>query len=552
MANKFILFDSDSLKNFHKRIFFSILVFLFFFSTAIYRITDIIISSKNYKENNLITKKEYLNRGNILDRNGQILAASIVSHSLSINPLKIKNKFLLANHLANILKLDEEKLINKLSGNKKFIWLKRNISPKEHQKIIDLGEINLEIHKENMRIYPYQNISSHVVGYVDIDQKGQAGIERSFNNELLKSKNIFLTIDINLQQSIRDKLIETINLYKAESGLAVVMDLTNGHLLSSVSYPDFNPNNNNSFNSENLINRVIQSNYEMGSTFKPITAAMGFDKNIIDPNMTFNVTKKIRGISDYNDYKDKGIYDVQKIIVESSNIGIAKIAKLIGKNNQIEFFKKVGFYNKVDFDILEVAKPLGNKNNWGPVETMTIGYGHGFAVTPLHLLKAYASIANQGLEINPRIIESSNDKQLNRIIVSKKTSSFFLNLLRSVVTETKFTGPRVDIEGYQIGGKTGTALIVNKDGGYFKNRDLTSFIGVFPISRPKYLVLTIIEYPKKIPGTHQATTGAVVNAPLVKKIILEMIRILKIPQFQRQDILKADINTIYNNLYVAL
>ena len=195
---------------------------------------------------------------------------------------------------------------------------------------------------------------------------------------------------------------------------------------------------------------------------------------------------------------------------------------------------------------------LTNPNNWGEVETMTIGYGHGFAITPLHLVKAYGSIANNGYEVYPTIIKKSKKNIKNNIIVKENTSEYFLDLLRSVVTETKFTGPRVKIEGYNLGGKTGTAMLTKKKGGYHKDRDLTSFISVFPVKNPRYVVLSIIEYPKKIKGSYQKTTGAVVNAPLVKEIIQEMIKILNIPLIKTNNILKADINSFYNKKYVSL
>ena len=150
-------------------------------------------------------------------------------------------------------------------------------------------------------------------------------------------------------------------------------------------------------NKNNLINRVIQSNYEMGSTFKPITVAMGFDKDLISKDMTFDITKKIKGIGDFSEYEGDGIYDIEKIITHSSNIGTAKIASIIGEKNQKNFFKKIGFFEKLSIEFFEAAQPLGNKYNWGEIETMTIGVGHGFAITPLHLIKAYGSIANNGL-----------------------------------------------------------------------------------------------------------------------------------------------------------
>ena len=543
MAKSFILFDSDSLKDFHKRIFFSMLLFLFVYFVAIYRITQIMIIAPVYKI--VQVNETFEERGKIFDRNGNLLATTINSNSLSTNPIKIKNKTELAKKLSSILNINEFSILNNLLKEDKFVWIKRHITPTEHQQIIDLGEINLRIEEEKKRIYPYSNIASHVVGYVDIDGIGGAGIERSFNDQLSKSENIYLTLDINLQQAVREELSETVKKFKAESGLAVILDIKKSQIISSVSFPDFNPNDRKTFNEKNLINRVIQSNFEMGSTFKPITVAMGYDKNLISPDMTFDVTKKIKGISDYSKYEGDGIYNVEKIIFKSSNIGAAKIASLIGKQNQKEFFKKIGFFDKLNIEILEAAEPLGNKHNWGKVETMTIGYGHGFAITPLHLVKAYASIANDGFEVRPTIVFGKQKEQKNQLLLKENTSDYFLKLLRSVVTKTTFTGPRVKVEGYDIGGKTGTAMLTNEKGGYYKDRDLTSFISLFPIEDPEYLVLTIIEYPKIIKGLNKKTTGAWINAPLVKDIILRMIGILKIPKKISEELLNADIKHIY-------
>ncbi len=502
-----------------------------------------IFSIVEYK-NDIVTNNAY-ERGRIFDRNGNLLASSIISKSISTNPSKLKNKEILEKKISNILKIKPETINKILNSKKKFVWVKRNITPKQHQQIIDLGEINLRIHNEKKRIYPYNNFSSHIVGYVNIDQIGQGGVERAFDQHLKSSKDLKLSLDINLQQAVRSKLQNTIAKYRADSGLAVVLDIENGQILSSVSLPDFNPNSNSTFNQNNLINRVIQSNYEMGSTFKPITVAMGYDLSLIKPEMKFDVRKKFKGIGDYTKYKGNGIYNVEQVVVESSNIGTAKIASIIGKNNQINFFRKIGFFDKLDFEILESAKPLGNKNNWGSLETMTIGYGHGFAITPLHLISAYASIANKGFKVKPTILDNNSLSNSENILIKRGTSNYFLELLRSVVTKTTFTGPRVDVKGYNIGGKTGTANIVNENGGYYKDRDRTSFISIFPVNKPKYLVLAMLEYPKKIDGSNQKTTGAVVNAPLVKEIILDMINILNIPKFMSEDILKADTNYIY-------
>ena len=549
MSSKFKLFDSDSLKFVRKRVFFSITVFIFLFLISIYRISDIMLFANNISQEKLVSQNEL--RGNIYDRNGNILATSIESISLSINPQNIKNKEFLSSKLSKILDLESKIINNKLFANKKFVWLKRNITPIEYQNIINLGEINIRSHKEYKRIYPFRNVSSHIVGHVNIDQKGLSGIERFYDNDLSNSNDIILTIDINLQQLVRKNLINAINKYKAESGLAVILDIENSNILSSISLPDFNPENKKTYKENNLINRVFQSNYEMGSTFKPITATMGFDLGLINSEMTFNVKKKYLNISDYDQYKDDGNYNVEKIVVESSNIGTAQIATMIGKKNQIDFFEKIGFDKKINVENMEVANPLGNKNNWGKLETATIGFGHGFSVTPLHLVKAYATLSKNGYEVNPTLILNKTSKS-KKILNDESSSKFFLNLLKAVVYKTEYTGPRVKIDGYEIGGKTGTSELLNPKGGYYKDRNLTSFIGVFPINDPKYIIYTALEYPKKEKGTNQKMTGARVNAPLVREIILDIINLFNIPRNVKNELLKVDTNFTYRIFNAAI
>ena len=493
--NKSVLFDSDSLKNFHKRIFFSILVFIFFFTSAFYRITNISISNYFDDSSNIITN-EKLTRGNIYDRNGLILAASVNSKSLSAKPFLINNADDLSIKLENILNIDRKILKKKLSSNNKFVWLKRNITPLEQQRVINLGEIHLEFSNATKRVYPFKNSASHLVGFVNIDQKGQRGIERFYNKSLINSEDVYLSIDINLQNVIRNNLIDTIDYFRAKAGLAVVLDISNGEVLSSISYPDFNPNNNNDFTQQNLMNRVIQSNYEMGSTFKPLTVVNGYDYDIINPDMIFDVRKSVKGVTDHTRYKDDGFYNVEKIVVESSNIGTAQIALKIGKNNQKEFFEKLGFFEKLNIELAEVEKPYANPHNWGDHTIARIGFGHSFSITPLHLVKAYATLANNGYEVNPSFILKENHKLKKNILLKSDSSEYFLSLLNAVIVKTEFTGPRVKIDGYNIGGKTGTTELIDPEGNYYKDRNMTSFIGVFPINNPRYNVYTAIHRVK--------------------------------------------------------
>ncbi len=546
MIKKFQLFDSDSLKLLHRRVFFSITIFVFVFLISIYRISSIMLFPQDIELKTDVLVKDP--RGNIYDRNGNILATSIKSRSLSINPNKIKNKSELSKKLGLILNINPSNIESKLKSNKKFVWVKRNISPKEYEKIINLGEINIQSHNEYKRIYPYRNIPSHIVGHVNIDQNGQNGAERFFDDHLTLSKNIFLSLDINLQQLVRKNLLETIDHYNAESGLAIVMDIENGQILSSVSLPDYNPENKLTFSEDNLVNRVFQSNFEMGSTFKPITATIAYDLGIVDSNMKFDVTKKfLNKINDFEEYKGDGIYNIEKIIVESSNIGTAQIADKIGKNNQKKFFKKLGFDDRIKIENKEATNPLGNRNNWGKLETATIGFGHGYSITPLHLVKAYGTLSNSGIEVFPTLqIKDSLNKKT--ILENPESSKFFLNLLQSVVSNTEYTGPRVKVEGYNVGGKTGTSELIKPSGGYYKDRNMTSFISIFPINKPKFVIYTAIEYPKKEKGTNQKMTGARVNAPLVKEIIINIINLFNISVNSTNEVLKADINLLYKPL----
>ena len=542
---KIKIFDSDALNNFHKRIFFSIIIFSLCYFLAIFRIADVMLFDQAKKNSIQLVKN--IDRGKIYDRNGQLLSTNINSYSLFVNSKKIKNKNIISKKISNIINIKSELINQKLNLDKNFVYLKRNISPQEHQKILELGEINLQTQLETKRVYPYQNIGSHIVGYVDIDNKGKAGIEKGFDDLLNSGKDIFLTININLQSAIRNELINTVKKYSAESASVIIMDIKNAEILSLNNFPDFDPNNITDSNLNQRLNRALQSNYEMGSTFKPLTVAMGIDEGIIKKDMKFDVSKPIKNtIRDWEPCICS--MSVKDIIVNSSNIGTAKIAKIIGKETQKKFFKKFGFYDQVKINLVEAAKPFGQPYNWGEMETMTIGFGHGFAITPLHLAVAYNAVLNHGKKINPKIILGKENEKYIRVI-KEETSDYISVLLRAVIEETKYTGPRVKIAGYDIGGKTGTAEMLNDKGKYDKNLNRTIFVGAFPMYNPKYLILTFVDKPKRKKSS-DSITSATVNAPLVKNIIIKMIEILKLPKKQHDSILNVASSIDYNNTNV--
>ena len=497
---KFRIFDSDALKNIHQRVFFSIVVFTIFYSLIFFQIFNIMIFSK-YFNGELLKKniqiKQTENRGTIFDRNGVLLASTITSYSLFAQPKKIKEIDNLSQKLEEILAIPQNEIKSKLSKNTDCEWIKRNIIPREHQEIINLGEIGLQTIPENKRIYPHRELTSHIVGFSDIDGKGLSGIEKGLQNKLDSGESINLSVDIRIQNSVRNELIKTFQKFSAQSGSAIVMNITTGEILSMVSYPDFDPNFRDKILTKNQFNNATQGVFEMGSTFKPITMAIGLDKKIVDLKMLFDVSQPIKlGKYTINDYTSfKGKLNIKGIIVKSSNIGAAKIARIIGKKNQMEYFKKFGFFDEIDLELDETQKPL-YPNHWKKIETMTIGYGHGFAVTPLHLCQAYASIVNGGFIVKSTLLKN-NDQIISHRIIKSSTSEHVKSLLRSVILETKYTGPNAKIEGYELGGKTGTAELL-RNGDYSSSSNLASFISVFPISNPKYLVLAMVMDPKKL------------------------------------------------------
>ncbi|PPR47230.1 MAG: Peptidoglycan synthase FtsI [Alphaproteobacteria bacterium MarineAlpha5_Bin9] len=542
MKKNIKIFDSDALKNIHGRVFLSITVFIVFFLLVFIQIFNVMIIQNYFSIEKKISnnhEKNKIDKGNIFDRNGVLLASTILNYSLYVKPDKIKDIKGLTKKLSKILNLPSQDLSKKLSS-KRRIRIKNNISPKQHKEIINLGEIALITEVEKKRIYPLGEITSHIVGFTDLDGNGLTGIEKGLEDELNLGKDIYLSIDFRIQNVVRNELIKSIEKFSAQSAISLVMDIQTGEIISLVNYPDFDPNIHDIKMSKYEFNSATQGLYEMGSTFKPLTIAMGLEKNIINDNMKFDVSKPIKigkyQIQDFEPYE--GEISIKDVIVMSSNIGAAKIALLIGKDNQRNFFDKLGFFDKIDLEIKETIKPK-EPINWKNTEIMTMGYGYGIAISPLHLCQAYASIIN-GNSIKPTLIK--NKKTSLKKFYKKTTSNRIKNLLRSVIIENEITGKLSNIPGYELAGKTGTAEYFP---GSDKNR--ASFIGVFPISQPKYLVFAIVNDPKGIKETYYYNTGGWVAAPLVKNIIENIIKIFSLPPTSSEDLLKAKKHSFKQN-----
>lgn len=491
--------------------------------------------NKNINE----SSQEFFDRKKIVDRNGEIIAINIKSYDLYARPYYIKDKVETVKKLKKIFpKLNKEYILKKINKKSKFVWVKRNITPKELKKIYKLGEYGLDVIERNKRVYPHKGLFSHVLGYVNVDNKGIYGIENSYEYRILGNSNekLKLTLDKNIQYIVRDELEVAIKTYEAIGGIGIVMDIKNGDILSLVSMPDFNPNNSIS-NDEALFNKATYGLYELGSTFKVINSALYFKhKKTNDFYDVFKTTNPIKlGGFVINDYH-KALYNqnVADIFVNSSNIGSGLMALSVGAKEQKKFYKSLGLLSSLKLNINEKSKPIYPRD-WNKSSVVTTAYGHGIAVSPLHLVKAVGGILNDGKMYEPNLIfgENKSYKQVVRKEVSDKVK--ILMRLNSI----HGSGRSANVNGYFVGGKTGTSDKIKKDGTYSENEVISSFISAFPINDPRYLVYIMIDEPKANSATFGLRpTGGWVAAPTVGEIIKRMVSTNNIPRVTNKQELK--------------
>ncbi len=474
-----------------------LLFFLFFSLIFIFSIKIIFIS---LKDPNFYSQKssEYLNnplRRDIVDRNGTIISRNIKSYHAAINPKLIKNKenFLLKIRL-NFPDLSFKR-IEKLISKDKYFYLKKRLDQEEKEKIWSLGEKGIIFEPFQSRIYTHGNLFSHILGQVDYDNYGISGVEK-FHDKTLKDKKLLnkpleLTLDTNLQHIIDDELSKSLDVFSASGGAALLMNSTNGEILSLVSLPNFNINKRILINDPNYINKITKGVYELGSIFKTFTIALAIEKNLVTPETIIkNIPRKIKcsihEISDIKEFPEN--LSVEDILIRSSNIGTLMLAKKIGKENYKEFIEKTKLLNAPELEIEEVGTPLDFK--WNKCKLETISYGHGITVSPLQAAVTYAALTNGGYLVKPTIIKNETIQAKERII-SQDTSKKINKILRKVVTEEEGTAKFADIYGYNVAGKTGTSQKYGE-----KNKNLNTFISVFPSENPKYVLLIMLEDPK--------------------------------------------------------
>ena len=471
--------------------------FIFFIISLIFSIHLLHLGSRkiNFENNQIKDISLKLYRGDIVDRDGNFLSKTVSTKDIGISPSKIIDKKKLILNLKLIFPNKNYEEIKKRIEKGKFFYFEKKVSQENYEKLMLLEDKSIEQRNNLIRIYPQKNLFSHIIGQIDEDNNGISGLEMSFDDKLKSSTNpLILTVDTDIQFIIRNELIKFNKVFNTKGSAAILMDVNAGEILSLISLPDFNPNKRENISDKNFINRATKGVYEFGSVFKTFTLAAAFDEKLIEPLSEFKdlpVSLKCAGflIKEYDKNIPKDL-TAEQILIRSGNIGSVRIGQKIGEEKFRLFLTKVGVLKKIDFDITEVGKPI--PFTWGKCPLATASFGHGITTTLLQLAKAYSIIANGGFDINPSLIKKSN-KDKKRVLdpeVSKK----ILPILRKIVTTKNGTASLANVNGYDIGGKTGTAE-KSTQGGY-SNKKINSFVSIFPTSKPKFVLAIMLDEPK--------------------------------------------------------
>jgi cell division protein FtsI (penicillin-binding protein 3) len=462
------------------------------------------------------------NRADIVDRNGQLLATSLVAHSLYADPKRIWDPVETARALRTVFPdLDEAELIAKLSSRSRFEWLKRRLTPKQKQAVWALAQPGLEFIEESDRVYPMGRLGGHVIGSMQPDGKGINGMERAMNDRLMTGDSatpLKLSIDSRIQFLVETELAREASAQRAIGGAGIIMDVRTGEVIASASWPFMDPNKpeTNSPNEQN--NRATNSRYEMGSTFKVFTVAIGLEDKVITPDTSFDARAPMRiGSETIHDFHGQNkMLSVVEILSHSSNIGTVRIARTVGAPRVKEFFNRIGLMESAGGELAEAARPLLPRR-WSDISAATASFGHGIAVSPMAVTAAYGAISNGGHYVRPTFLARDPSSPVNsRQVLSPETSTTIVDLMRKVVTEG--TGRRADALGYLVAGKTGTGEKAGPNG-YDSNRRVSSFAGVFPANAPRYSILILLDEPKGSVQTGGVATAGMTAAPSVARII---------------------------------
>ena len=478
-------------------------------------------------------------RADILDRNGSILATNLITNALYAKPNLMIDKQKAAKELVKIFPdLKLLNLINQFEGTKKFIWIKRKISPEQMQAVHELGEPGLKFGPREMRLYPNGRLAAHVLGGVRYGRQsvhsaelvGSAGVELQFDkflqDELGSGDPLILSLDLGVQSAIGHVLQGGMQLMNAKGAAAILMDIHSGEIISMVSLPDFDPNDRvqkvskKDGSQSSLFNKAVQGRYELGSVFKVFTAAMALEDGIVNQNTLVDTSSPIiwgkHRISNYHRLPEE--LPFTDVIVKSSNTGTSRLAKELGGVRQKEFLTNLGFFESTGIELVE-GKQITSQypSNWSEISTMTISYGHGISSSPLHLAAAFASVLNGGLKVNPTLLKRNGTDKIRKRVIRSDVSQTLINILYQVVERGTASAARV--HGYSVAGKTGTAKKVKPTGGYYNKKNITTFASVFPAEAPKYVLLVTLDEPVVITGLKSRRTAGWTAAPISSEII---------------------------------
>jgi cell division protein FtsI (penicillin-binding protein 3) len=484
-------------------------------------------------------------RPDILDRNGEILATDVKTPSLFGEPRRIIDVDEAIELLTAVMPdLDTTELRERLGGKRGFVWLKREISAKQQTEVHRLGIPGVGFLTENKRVFPNGPEVSHLLGHVNIDNQGIAGIEKWLDSRGLadlhragfasdrQQEPVTLAVDLRVQHALRDELVAAREKFKAKASAGIVLDVRTGEVVAMVSEPDYNPNNPREALDPDRINRLTTGVYEMGSTFKAFTAAMALDSGRYTLNSMFDARTPLHygrfNISDY--HAQRRMLSMSEVFTYSSNIGAAMMAKGIGIEGHKTFLRKLGQLDRLRTELPESAEPMVPRR-WAEINTVTIAYGHGLSVAPLQAVMGIAALMNGGLLIPPTFLKRSeaDARALARQVIKPETSAAMRYLMR--LNAEKGTATRADVKGYYVGAKTGTAEKVVL-GRYSKTRLLTDVMAVVPADDPKYVLLIMLDEPQAIAETHGFATSGWNAVPVAAKVIARIAPLLNIePRF---------------------
>ncbi|TCO69206.1 peptidoglycan D,D-transpeptidase FtsI family protein [Rhodovulum euryhalinum] len=476
-------------------------------------------------------------RADITDRNGNILATNLATHALYAQPPNMIEPGRVARELAAIFPdLDEADLLKDFTGKRKFLWIKKKISPEQMQRVHDIGDPGLMFGPREMRLYPNGRLASHVLGGSGFGREGvssaevvgRAGVEKAFDGWLRDPANggqpLRLSLDLTVQAAVEQVLAGGMRLLDARGAAAVLMDAQTGEVVSLVSLPDFDPNERprpltkGDPSESPLFNRAVQGVYELGSTFKTFTVAQALEEGIVTPATMIETKGPLvwgrHRIRDFHNYGPQ--LSVTDVLVKSSNIGTARIVQRIGAERQRDFLGRLGFLEATGLELVEApsGKPL-LPPKWTEISMMTISYGHGLSASPLHLAAAYATVANGGYRVTPTILAGQGRR--GERVISEATSAAIRTMLRQVVS--RGTATLADVPGYAVGGKTGTADKPKPTGGYYKDKVLATFVSVFPANAPRYVLVVSLDEPEDRTGPEHRRTAGWTAAPVAGEII---------------------------------